>query len=243
VRKVKPLLDRLEAMQITIHYFALDLSKAVLDECMKELKPRYRFVRCFGLWGTFDDALAWSKGVAGPKCFMCLGSMLGNDHFEAAVEHLREWADSMGPQDRMLLGLDACQDEGEIWRSYHDSQGMFERFIRNGLVYSNTILGHPWYRGEDWEVTGAIQDEPTMHKFIIRAVGNVSCAPLGLRFAAGDEIHCYEGFKYGPDAMHLQFVKAGLQELEIWRSPSGRICGFPHLRFLRSNCSLSGLPG
>jgi len=117
---------------------------------------------------------------------MSLGSIFGNDHFDGAVARLSEWSYVMRPQDRMLLGMDANTNAKEIWNSYHDSQGLFESFIRNGLAYSNKVLGHSWYKADDWEITGILQDDPVMHRFVIRAVRDVICKPLRLKFVAGD---------------------------------------------------------
>jgi uncharacterized SAM-dependent methyltransferase len=186
----------------------------------------YQYVQCFGLWGCFDDALAWSRRVDSPKWFLSLGSIFGNDHFGPAVAHLSTWAAEMRPQDRMLLGMDAHEDIQKIWNSYHDNDGFFEQFIRNGLAYSNEVLDHRWFRDEDWEIDGVTQDEPVMHKFVIRAVRDIEFKPLGMRFSAGDEIDCYEGFKYGPVAMRKQFALAGLEERAIWKAPCSPICKF-----------------
>src|ERR1700710_404437 len=120
-------------MRVPVQYFALDLSRETLMECMRKLKPHYRHVHCFGLWGNFEDGLAWVKTIKSPKCIISLGSMFGNDHFDEAVARLKTWADIMRPEDRMLLGLDACQDQDVIWKSYHDDEGLFYDFVRNGL--------------------------------------------------------------------------------------------------------------
>lgn len=223
-RKVKPLLDELEASQKVVTYYALDLSRPVLEGDLRELAKGYQYVRCFGLWGSFDNALTFSKNINTPKWFLSLGSSLGNDFFEPAVARLSWWADSMGPQDRMLLGMDAHEDVKEIWTSYHDSQGIFERFIRNGFENSNTVLGHVWYREEDWDIVGIFQDKPTMHRFVIRAKRDVTIESSGLEFSAGDEVDCYEAFKYQPDTMRQQFERVGFEEVAIWKAPSAPIC-------------------
>ncbi|KAI9774043.1 MAG: hypothetical protein M1839_001928 [Geoglossum umbratile] len=184
IRKVRPLLDALEATQKEVQYFALDLSRAALGES-----------------GTFDDGMAWSKTVDRPKCFLSLGSIFGNGHFNSAVARLSAWADTMRPQDRMLLGMDSLTERTEVWNSYHDSRGIFERFTRNGVL----------------------QDDPTMHRFVIRARRDVVYEPLRIYFAAGDEIDCYENFKYDPVVMRKQFASAGLSEITIWQAPSGRM--------------------
>ena len=223
-RKLKPLLDRLEVIQKEVTYFALDLSRPILEEDLPMLARSYDYVRCYGLWGSFDNGLMWSRMINTPKWFLSLGSSLGNDFFEPAVTRLSSWAASMGPQDRMLLGMDAHEDVSEIWKSYHDPQGIFENFIRNGLENSNNILGKPWYRREDWSIVGVFQDKPVMHRFAIRANREVIEESLGLKFEAGDEIDCYEAFKYQPYTMRQQFEKVGLEEIAIWKAPTAPIC-------------------
>ena len=191
---------------------------------MKLLTPTYNFVRCSGLWGRFEDGMTWSKGVKGPKWFLSLGSIFGNAPFDDAVAGLSKWARVMRLEDRMLLAMDAHTDPKAIWNSYHDSQGLYERFIRNGLARSNEILGHSWYRDVDWEVNGRLQEVPLMHRTVVTAVGDVACDPLGMRFAAGDEIHCDGAYKYGPAIMHQIFASAGLREIAQWKAPFSPIC-------------------
>lgn len=223
IRKVQPLLDELESTKQNIIYFAVDLSKAALAESMAALSQRYRYVRCFSLWGDFEDAFTWLKSVQAPKCFLSLGSIFGNDKFDDAVSNLRKLASIMQPQDCMLLGIDACTDEKEIWESYHDPGGVFHNFIRNGLRHSNRILGSDWYQDTDWSVSGVLGQNPIQHKFVIKAQKDVKCEPLDLHFRAGDEIDCYESFKYGWAAMREQFTQAGLSKIAHWKSASGRI--------------------
>lgn len=141
LRKIVPLLDQLEKMHMCVKYFALDLSKSTLVDGMAWLARKYKYVRCFGLWGTFEDGLRWSELVPGPRFFFSLGSIFGNDFFESAVERLMPWARAMRPSDRMLLSMDATTDTRVIWDSYHDSQGLFEKFMRNGLMNSNPRAG------------------------------------------------------------------------------------------------------
>ncbi|KAH0559374.1 hypothetical protein GP486_004108 [Trichoglossum hirsutum] len=223
VRKIKPLLDVIEAIQTPIRYFALDLSRQALEECMRQLESSYRFVSCFGLWGSFDDALRWSAHVSSPRWFLSLGSIFGNDWLEPAVARLATWARAMRPQDRMLLGMDARECRQQIWDSYHDEEGLFKRFIRNGMYHANRVMDCEWYRDEDWEVEGVMMEEPIMHRFVIRAVRDVGSEKLGVRFAKGDEIDCYEAFKYDPAIMHGQFEKVGLMELAIFKAPASPI--------------------
>jgi uncharacterized SAM-dependent methyltransferase len=230
-------------MQIPVDYYANDLSRETLVASMQQLGRRYRYVRCAGLWGSFEDVRVWAKKLDRPKCIISLGSMLGNDHFDKAVARLRSWVDIMQPHDRMLLGLDATQDKTDIWKSYHDDKSLFYDFVRNGFAHSNQVLGHDWYRADDWIISGAFQDEPLMHHFTMTAVRDVECEPLGLSFPKNQKIICYEGFKYDAPAMAKQFTAAGLKPIQTWTSPSGRISkSSRHLVHLPTSLPFALLP-
>lgn len=208
---------------------------------MEDLAPRYQFVQCFGLWGTFDDAFAWAREIQQQQpsiWYLSLGSFFGNDHFLAAVERLGAWRSAMRREDRLLIGMDAQDNGAAVWASYHDKCGVLEQFMRNGLHNSNDILGHQWYKDEEWEVTGLLEEgSPITHKFVFRALCDVVCPGLDLRFDKGDEIDCYEVFKYGPDEMRKQFAAAGLVEITAFKAPQAPFCKHDST----ASCPLVGL--
>lgn len=220
---MSPLLEALQSRDHQVHYYGLDLSKPVLESSIKHLRMTYPRIRSTGLWGTFEDGLAWSASREGPKIFLSLGSIFGNERFERAVRYLKPWARAMGPEDRMLIGIDVTTSLESVWNSYHDSNGMFEEFIRNAFLHSNKTLGKTWYRHEDWELLGRLQEEPLMHRFVLRALRDVDCPSVGLHFPAGEEIECYESHKQTPEIMRMKFERAGLHELASWSSSSGQI--------------------
>ncbi|KAK2735817.1 hypothetical protein FQN57_001094 [Myotisia sp. PD_48] len=234
-RKVFPLLSFLDSLGVEVNYFALDLSNRALQKTMERLVPTFAYVKCFGLWGSFADGLEWLKTVHSPKFIMSLGSMFGNDEFKLAVSRLREWKAVMGPNDYMLLGLDACTHPADLWASYHDNGMVWESFIRNGLEYSNEVLGHVWYREEDWEVSGRIDCNPdVLHRFSIIAKRDIRCPELGLYFAANESVDFFEAWKYPPGRMSSQFKMAGFDLRACWQAPGGR----PFYEYLLSNASV-----
>ena len=72
---------------------------------------------------------------------MSLGSMFGNDYPESAISLLHTWRREMRKHDRMLIGMDGATDSTVIKQSYHDEGGLFEKFIINGFVNSNSVRG------------------------------------------------------------------------------------------------------
>lgn len=94
----------------------MDLSVKELERTLADV-PRFQHVRCHGLHGTYDDGLAWLKAGRNafrPKVIMTLGSSIGNFHRGDAAAFLKDFADILGPNDIMLVGLDACYDAQKV---------------------------------------------------------------------------------------------------------------------------------
>jgi uncharacterized SAM-dependent methyltransferase len=201
----------------------------------------YRHIKCYALWGTFHDCLDWVQKLPPekPRLFMSLGSVFGNDHFDNAVAQFHDWAVEALPQDRpqdaLLLTMDACEYGPDLWSQYSDSEGLWEQFIRNGAEHSNRVVDSKWYHEEDWDLEVAVGKEPVSHRFVMRAKKDVTVPSLDLDLKAGDEIDCYESFKYTPEKMREQFQLAGVKEYGCWKAPDREIC--------KSSLSLSRCPG
>lgn len=236
VRKIIPLLDHLEAQARPTRYLALDLCRSALETSMHTLltERQYVHIQPFGLWGTFDDGIVWLRTLTAatetPVCIASLGSSFGNDFFEMAVERLKRWAEAMRGRDRLLLGMDALEERERVWRSYHDEEGRFEAFVRNGFRASNRVLGGEWFRDRDWELRGEMTDgQVVMHRFVMTAMRDVSIScgegeGVEVLVKRGEEIACYEAFKYGLEIMGRQFERVGLTELGRWTGEGISIC-------------------
>lgn len=223
LRKVRPLLEFIEKSQKRVHYYALDLSEAALKRGVGQFAEQFKYVECTGLWGSFEHGFSWAKTLPpGPKWLLSLGSILGNGPVDSAAQGLARWASLMGPDDRMLLCMDSHSDRDKIWKSYHDPQGCYDRYVRHGLANSNALLGHDWYAPEDWEMTGLLK--PHMHQTQFRALRDVEASSVGIRFSTGDLITLHGHFKYPPEVMRTQFKMADLVEMAIWKAPSSPIC-------------------
>lgn len=73
----------------------------------------YKHVKCFGLHGTYDDALGWLKSPAieaKPKTILWLGSSLGNFKRHEVPPFLTGFGQVLQTGDTMLIGIDSCKD-------------------------------------------------------------------------------------------------------------------------------------
>lgn len=227
MNKVKPLLDALEAAGKEIQYYALDLSDHALRRNLAKLRAMaYQHVRCSGLWGTFDDVRTWAANEARPIVYLSLGSIFGNDEFDIAVRDLRVWRDALRRQDLMLLGVDGSPDPDQVWKSLNTRVPGVPHLVEHGLALSNAILGHEWYRPHQWQLAGVCKkhDAVCTHQWVVTAVEDNVCAPLGFRAAKGEQIRTVKWFRWGPDGMRRQFDAAGLELVGSWSSPTGPVC-------------------
>jgi uncharacterized SAM-dependent methyltransferase len=243
IYKVIPLLQELNRMQKPVLYCPLDLSRPSIQRALDQTDPSVLpYIKVIGLWGAFEDAVAWANHHCNdqPRVFLSLGSMFGNDHFDDAVARLG-WLRSTGllhARDRLLLTMDGTKDVKKICNSYDDEGGLFTAMIRQGFERSNEVLGDKWYRNEDWTLLRKLTADPTVHRFVLQAKQTVQCDGMKITFHKGEEVDCYEGFKYGPEEMAKQFEAAELVEHARWKCPDADI------RKLESkyiNCSLADI--
>jgi uncharacterized SAM-dependent methyltransferase len=79
LRKTNLILQAFEDAEKPVDYYALDVSKTELERTLAEV-PRYEYVKCRGLLGTYDDGRDWLKKASNKeraKCIMHLGSSIG----------------------------------------------------------------------------------------------------------------------------------------------------------------------
>ena len=79
LRKVVILLEALENAGKSIDYYALDLSREELERTLAHV-PEWKFVKCHGLHGTYNDGREWLKKPeisARHKYLLNLGSSIG----------------------------------------------------------------------------------------------------------------------------------------------------------------------
>ena len=130
-------MQALEDAAKDVDYYALDLSQQELERTLAQLPP-YKHVRAHGLLGTYDDGQIWLRDPAiasRQKCILSLGSsvgelwlpfnldqqgsltptfLAGNFDRRDAAAFLKSFADVLGPDDTMLIGLDACDDPAKV---------------------------------------------------------------------------------------------------------------------------------
>ncbi|KAI1852537.1 hypothetical protein JX265_012996 [Neoarthrinium moseri] len=144
LRKVQILLEALEEAHKEIDYYALDLSKEELERTLAQV-PSFRWVKCHGLLGTYDDGREWLKQPsisARPKCVMSLGSSIDRE----GLTH--QFILNGLVQANKVLGMEAFNlDDWQVIGEYvYDVEGgrhqAFYAPIRDVTVLGNSIKAH-----------------------------------------------------------------------------------------------------
>ncbi|KAK7961629.1 uncharacterized protein PG986_002454 [Apiospora aurea] len=177
LRKIRILLQAVEALGKRLDYYALDLDRRELERTLGQLRADvggrgfFRHVRCHGLHGTYDDGQVWiarPENARRPRCVLSLGSTLGSFAPAEAAAFLKTWAGTLlhtntnkassapssSSSSQILLGLDGCTDAGRVFAAYNDRAGTNRAFILNALDGANAYLGYEAFRARDWTVRG-----------------------------------------------------------------------------------------
>ncbi|PYH43948.1 DUF323 domain protein [Aspergillus saccharolyticus JOP 1030-1] len=232
LRKIEILLREFEAAGKHVDYYALDLSLPELQRTFSEVSiDEFGCVEFHGLHGTYDDAVAWLGQPANrtkPTVIMSMGSSIGNFDRTAAAEFLGRFARLLGPEDLMVIGLDACGDPEKVFRAYNDSQGVTRRFYENGLVHANAVLGYGAFRLEDWEVVTEYNAAEGTHRAFYAPKREVTVE--GTVIPQGERLIFEEAYKYDAAQREQLWHDAGLIHKVEYANEGGEY----HLHILSS---------
>ncbi|KAI1386175.1 C-type lectin protein [Hypoxylon trugodes] len=218
LRKVSLLLQALDDAGKRIDYYALDLSKDELSRTLAQV-PNFRHVQCHGLLGTYDDGREWLKNPQisdRRKCVLSLGSSIGNFHRDEAASFLKRFADVLQPADSFLIGLDSCTDPSKVYHAYNDRHGITHRFILNGLLHANQILGHKEFNLDDWQVIGeyVYDNEGGRHQAFYSPIRDT--VVLGETIKAQERVQVEQSLKYSKEGCSNLWRSAGMIEADRW---------------------------
>ncbi|KAK3488126.1 C-type lectin protein [Neurospora hispaniola] len=218
LRKVNLLLEALDNAGKAIDYYALDLSREELERTLAQV-PSYKHVKCHGLLGTYDDGRDWLKApenINKQKCILHLGSSIGNFNRSDAAIFLKGFTDVLGPNDKMLIGVDACNDPARVYHAYNDKVGITHEFILNGLRNANEILGETAFIEGDWRVIGeyVYDEEGGRHQAFYAPTRDTMV--MGELIRSHDRIQIEQSLKYSKEESERLWSTAGLEQVSEW---------------------------
>ncbi|RAH79500.1 hypothetical protein BO86DRAFT_152732 [Aspergillus japonicus CBS 114.51] len=232
LRKVEILLREFESAGKRVDYYALDLSLPELQRTFSEISiDDFTHVEFHGLHGTYDDAMAWLDRPENrklPTVIMSMGSSIGNFDRPSAASFLGQFARLLGPDDLMIIGLDACSDPDKVFRAYNDSKGITRQFYENGLVHANAVLGYEAFKLEDWDVVTDYDIAEGTHRAFYAPKHDVTIN--GTVIKKGEKLIFEEAYKYSATQREQLWHDAGLIHKVEYENEAGEY----HLHILSS---------
>lgn len=221
-RKIRILLNALGGR---CRYVAIDISKQQLIESTAQLAAEYPGIEAFAVCADYTRPFALpaeALAAAGRRIVFYPGSTIGNFTPAEAKEFLTNTARQVGPQGRLLIGVDLKKDPAKLNAAYNDSQGVTAQFNRNLLSHINREVG------ADFEVSSfrhrAFYDERAgrieMH-LVSRRDQTVTVAGEAIHFDEGESIHTEDSYKYSIEEFRQLARESGFRPQKVWTDAAG----------------------
>jgi L-histidine N-alpha-methyltransferase len=138
--KTRILLNTPAAQRVLREYVPFDVSKAIIDESAVGLLADYPSLIVHGIVGDFLLHLGAIPATPGPRLVLFLGGTVGNLDSVERVAFLQQVRELLGPNDKLLIGVDLVKDHSVIEAAYNDISGVTAEFNKNMLSVLNRGL-------------------------------------------------------------------------------------------------------
>ena len=204
-------------------YLAVDIAGPSLEVALAGMAPDFPETEMIGLVTDFSRTLDIPADLlSGRTTVFYPGSSIGNFTPPEAVRFLREMRrHTLGnngvPAGGLLIGVDAKKDRAVLNAAYADALGVTAAFNLNALRHINRILGTDFIES-GWRHVGAYNEEAGRIEMHLQAVTAQSVQIDGTTrtFAAGEQIHSENSYKYSRQEFELMLREAGFGRVLSW---------------------------
>jgi len=208
-RKIRALLEGMKPAA----YVPLDISGEHLETSAKTLQADYDWLDIYAVCADYSQSIVLPPEIPlnQPMAFFP-GSSIGNFAPDQAAEFLGRVRSLVGSAGKLLIGVDRKKDKAVLESAYNDAAGVTAAFNLNVLTHLNRELSG------DFDIT----------KFTHRAIYNdqvgsiqmyleskvaqrVELGGQTIEFAASEEIHTENSYKYHPEEFEALAAQAGWQ--------------------------------
>ncbi|EQC28154.1 hypothetical protein SDRG_14111 [Saprolegnia diclina VS20] len=217
MRKTSHVLDAIvRAGKRDTTYYAVDVSEESLTEALAPLVSQYPTISFVGLFGTYDDSLAWLRDHApraAAKTFLWLGSTIGNVVRTEAAAFLRSIQETaMVTGDHFIVGIDRRKEGSTVQAAYNDPSGLHREFVLNSLSHMNHLFNAPVFDRSKFEHKSIYNDVEGRHEAHLQSLEAQTIHVLGktIGLEKNELIHVAYSHKYSEDEMKRLVQSAGL---------------------------------
>lgn len=221
--KTRRLLDAFSARGGFDRFIPFDVSEAAIQGAVAQLAIDYPDLDLHAVVGDFEHHLS-EVPTEGTRCFVFLGSTIGNFEPVSRAAFLQGIAESLRPGDSFLLGADLVKDVDRLELAYNDPHGVTEAFNKNVLSVINRELD------ADFDLDGFdhVAAFDTANEWIdiglrstIDQTVHVAGLDLEVGFAAGEYMRTEISAKFRPERIARELHDAGLEMRQLWTDAAG----------------------
>ena len=217
--KTAPIVDAILAVQDSLVYRPIDVSRAALEWGADTLLEGRSKLRVRAVCGDYEDGLSRLGATNERRLVLWLGSSIGNLNRDDAADFLARVKTSLAPGDACLIGIDLRKDKAILEAAYDDAEGVTAEFNKNLLYRLRDELGANVdpdgfaHRAEYDVPDGTVR----MYLESLRdQVVRIDALGLVVPFAAGERIHTEDSTKFSQEEIAQLARKAGLALERTW---------------------------
>ncbi len=221
-KKTRRLLEALAQTTDSLIYRPIDLSRAALDRCERELSDICAVNSVSGDWIDGLREVALSRNDDLPLLLLFLGSSIGNLDRACIPEFLRNLTFHLRPGDFFLLGADLIKSIDTMIAAYDDPTGVTAAFNLNILGRINRELEADFdLRAFAHEVRWNEQYRRIeMHLLSCQAQRiAIRACDLTVHFQAGETIWTESSHKFTESELEKYAFSSGFAPLATWIDP------------------------
>jgi L-histidine Nalpha-methyltransferase len=219
--KIRRLLNAIPRYKLRkIRYIPMDISQTGLVHSSLRILRDFEGLHICGVIGDFTCHL--ERLPRGRKLITFFGGTFGNFPDAKGIELLKKIAGIMGPEDRLLIGIDMLKEIEIIEAAYNDSRGVTARFNLNILNHINQGLRSD-FRHEDfehWAFFNPDREQIEMHLKAMRDVRTyLHSIHLPVHVAKGETLHTEISRKFSREKAEKLFQRAGFSLADWYTDP------------------------
>lgn len=206
-------------------YVPIDVSETAVRMAAANVAAELPGLAVEGLVGDFERDLARLPQAGGGRLVCFLGGTLGNFTPEPRRRFLAALGEHLGPDGRLLVGVDLVKDPAVIEAAYDDAAGVTAEFNRNVLRVINRELGAD-FDPAAFEHIAFFDPEREWIEMRLRARApqtvRIPALDLTVEFAAGEELRTEISAKFTRRRLECDLAAAGLCLTGWWTDPPER---------------------
>ena len=218
--KTRLLIEALLRAHGGLRYVPVDISKTMLEASALELLDRYEALEIRAIASEYEVGLRHLRRETGrPKLIAWLGSTIGNISRDEAADFLRRVRRAMGPQDRLLIGIDLRKDRKVLESAYDDRSGVTARFNFNLLERINRELGGEFRVEQFGHRAVWDEEEGRVEMHLVSASDQrvpIWDLDVHVEFTSGESIHTECSYKYSVEEIDELAENAQLSVERQW---------------------------